>query len=944
MADSVGKISLDIDISSALDREIRSKSDEIGKSMTDALRKSFSSSTQKFKKTLQSMFSFPKRQFDQQVKSAQKSLRDNLKMPKDAFQMPKQTLNVSPFFGAGDQLSQTLNNVNQQIEIQQQKLAQLKQEYNEGLSDNVRHQIEQQEAIMKSSELRIEGLRSKLQELQHSYEVTVNPERKNKLVGEIAKTEAQMTTLIARSDKALHKIIQLEESMGREGKNALREKIVKTEASLLNLSKRAERIQADMHGTDKSMQKVASSAIKTEKPVNRLGLAFFGAGRRANTMGNQFVNAFKRIAKRVLIFSVIYRSIRTFQQYMSSAMRTNDQFSRSLDQVRTNLQVAFMPIFQVIMPALQSFMNWLAKVTTYIAAFISALFGKTYRESYQAAQGLNSARAAMDGFGASSKKAAKEAKEANRQLASFDEINTIADSSAGSDAGGAGGGGGAGGIAPLTPPDMDVTGIQAKMEKLASGIRNTFSKTWEAIKTGWQWTVDTFGPSLKNAWGNIAPELEKWVSFYMGYFEDIKDLGLSLGEWFVTDFVGLLQKAIELSSLVLAGFLESYRMVVEDIWNALFPIYEKLINEGLPRLTEYLDGWMDIFYQIFEITKGIFDDIWQGAIAPALEIISQIIQDALDIIFEWWDTWGVKILGNIKESLAGIKKLWDNLWNGFLKPFISNMLTLMKDLWDNHLKHLVKEIGDFVGKLYTSAQEILNKFILPIVNLLVQKLGPVFNVIFSAIGGYVASSVAIISDIIRGLLNVFGGLIDFITGVFTGNWRKAWQGLADIFRGIADTLVAIIKAPLNGIIGLVNGAIKGLNKIKVPSWVPGLGGKGINIPQIPRLAKGGIIDQPTIAMVGEAGKEAVMPLENNTGWINNLAGQIANQMGGTSSANDESVTILREIVDVLLQILNALLNNDHETVLKVNETELGRVVAKAINNLSRQAGKSVILV
>ena len=97
-------------------------------------------------------------------------------------------------------------------------------------------------------------------------------------------------------------------------------------------------------------------------------------------------------------------------------------------------------------------------------------------------------------------------------------------------------------------------------------------------------------------------------------------------------------------------------------------------------------------------------------------------------------------------------------------------------------------------------------------------------------------------------------------------------------------------------------------------------------------------------MVGEAGKEAVMPLENNTGWINNLAGQIAGQMGGQSSTNDESVTILREIVDVLLQILNALLNNDHETVLKVNETELGRVVAKAINNLSRQAGKSVILV
>ena len=122
---------------------------------------------------------------------------------------------------------------------------------------------------------------------------------------------------------------------------------------------------------------------------------------------------------------------------------------------------------------------------------------------------------------------------------------------------------------------------------------------------------------------------------------------------------------------------------------------------------------------------------------------------------------------------------------------------------------------------------------------------------------------------------MFGGLVDFIVGVLTGNWRKAWQGIVDIFRGIFNGLESIAKKPLNYIIKAVNSMIKGLNKIKLPDWVPGLGGKGINIPEIPMLAKGGIVDSPTIAMVGEAGREAVMPLENNTGWITDLANKVA---------------------------------------------------------------------
>lgn len=97
---------------------------------------------------------------------------------------------------------------------------------------------------------------------------------------------------------------------------------------------------------------------------------------------------------------------------------------------------------------------------------------------------------------------------------------------------------------------------------------------------------------------------------------------------------------------------------------------------------------------------------------------------------------------------------------------------------------------------------------------------------------------------------IFSGIIDFITGVFTGNWSRAWQGVVNIFGGIMDGLGAVIKAPLNAVISLVNMAIDGLNKISftAPDWIPGVGGKhfGVNIPKMNYLYTGAVFDEPTL--------------------------------------------------------------------------------------------------
>ena len=97
----------------------------------------------------------------------------------------------------------------------------------------------------------------------------------------------------------------------------------------------------------------------------------------------------------------------------------------------------------------------------------------------------------------------------------------------------------------------------------------------------------------------------------------------------------------------------------------------------------------------------------------------------------------------------------------------------------------------------------------------------------------VQSVLGSVQGIIQNLMTVLQGIISFVTGVFTGNWSQAWNGIKSIFSGAVGGLGEIIKAPLRAVVSAVNTVIGGLNKLKVPDWVPGLGGKGINIPKIP---------------------------------------------------------------------------------------------------------------
>ena len=131
--------------------------------------------------------------------------------------------------------------------------------------------------------------------------------------------------------------------------------------------------------------------------------------------------------------------------------------------------------------------------------------------------------------------------------------------------------------------------------------------------------------------------------------------------------------------------------------------------------------------------------------------------------------------------------------------------------------------------------------------------------------GIASDVVDIFGDTARNVIDntkqVFGGIIDFVAGVFTGDWSRAWTGVVNIFGGIFGTLGSLIKAPMNAVISIVNRAIGGINSISVdiPDWVPFVGGRnfGLTIPEIPMLAKGTNFHRGGPAIVGEKGPELV---------------------------------------------------------------------------------------
>jgi hypothetical protein len=393
---------------------------------------------------------------------------------------------------------------------------------------------------------------------------------------------------------------------------------------------------------------------------------------------------------------------------------------------------------------------------------------------------------------------------------------------------------------------------------IVAGITETLAPVFADVAV---WSVELFSKTFKNVtdkvtglWtGTWLPALEE---FKAGFLEAFAIVG------------GALQTLLD-------GTIKPF--VDYTLNKFIIPIAAKIEQVLVPILADVLVWAMKEAANWFVWAAKLMNDIYKSVIEPVFNLIKKIVTDTLDIVMKLWKKYGKDLLDNLSELMGGVRSTFQLLWDKVLKPIIEPFLEMLSWLWEKHLKGLVEEIGAFVFKVINAAIEIYNYFIKPLIDGVIVLLGPAFTVAFNAIANVVGTTIAFIADMLKGLIKILGGVIDFVTGAFTGNWEKAWEGVKDIFKGVFDSLWGIIKFPLNLIIDGVNTVIDGLNKLSIPKInIPGIGeigGWGINIPKIPKLARGGIVDGTTFMgnyIAGEAGPEMVVPLEN-TSFIDKLA-------------------------------------------------------------------------
>ncbi|MDD4564766.1 MAG: hypothetical protein PHE79_04745 [Eubacteriales bacterium] len=595
------------------------------------------------------------------------------------------------------------------------------------------------------------------------------------------------------------------------------------------------------------------------------------------------------------------------------------QFIASLKNVQLNLGQAFLPIYNAVLPVLSALASKLDAVTSKLKYFTQAIFGKAIAgpiaQTEKQADAISSVGDAAETAG---NQAAKSGKKAKGSVAGFDEINQLADAS------GTSGGKSAAG-AGITEPVTDVetgegTTVSSDFEKSVAAMKGALENIKSYIGT-------YIAPPFWEAVEMVKPKVEEFKTILADVWTDIGTLGAPLKEWFTSDFTPFLQTTIKTLGNVVAGLFDSFNKVFSNIWNkAVYPILQNFISVGLPVVTDFLNKAVSLFGVLFEEVKKIFDMLWSEGVAPALEIITTIWTDTVNLIAETWNTYGIPIFEGMETLFTSVGELIRTVWETTLKPVWDTFMQTVDWLWEKHLKPLLSNFMSLVGELIACALQIINKFIAPVVKGFVEVFGPAiawaFGFAVSVLGTFLATAI----DVVSAVITIIKGIVQFLTGVFTGDWKLAWEGIVNIFKGIFEGVGGIVKGVVNLVIDIINTMLKSLetglnwaidevnNLIKKAKKVTGISIPTImtiSIPDIPKLASGGITNGPMYAMIGDnpGGREVVSPLDDLIDMIASAVGSAmmaAMQFTGAESGSGDLVLNLdsREFARATLKSLN----------------------------------------
>jgi len=419
---------------------------------------------------------------------------------------------------------------------------------------------------------------------------------------------------------------------------------------------------------------------------------------------------------------------------------------------------------------------------------------------------------------------------------------------------------GLGGIGGKLLPIVGIIGGVALAIKLISGnleevrgwIQQTFGDGALAVFDKVWGVIQNVGAAIKGVFS--GENMGNARNFFQEHFGDA---GVAVFD----SIIGV----VEQLKAILPGLLDQFGQLA----TSLLPVIGSLIQQIVPLIGEIIATVLPVLFDL---------------IAQLLPVIGQIVEAILPVLIQLVETL-VPIIMQIIEAVLPI-----------LQQLLEALMPIIQQIIDGILPVAIDLI-----MMVVSAVMPLVEMILPLLQQLLEALMPIIQMVAELFGNQLATAVTMISGIIDGLTQILSGLITFITGVFTGNWKQAWEGVKSIFSGIWESIKSICTGVVNGIINVINTVIGGLNRLKIPDWVPGIGGKGINIPLIPALAKGSRFTPDTF-IAGEAGAELITNARGRTVFTAAQTGRIFDNINAAREAQDGTTVV------TLLPLLQAALS------------------------------------
>lgn len=533
------------------------------------------------------------------------------------------------------------------------------------------------------------------------------------------------------------------------------------------------------------------------------------------------------------------------------------QLSQAFTTMKTAIGNAIQPIAKLFIPIITGAVNVVTRLFTALSGLL-ALFGLKADSVETVSSGIGDlatqagdASDAISGVGDSAKEAGKDAKKASNNLAAFDNLNVLQKDTNASSGSGGGAGGSSAGIKDTLDVSSTITedtsafdGLIARVKELAgifkSGFDISFGDTnFDGIIGHLKGIKDT----IINIWTDpkVLGAAENWAKtllFTLGQVTgSVARIGINLAEGLVGSIDKYLSQNVErikdhickmfdISSkdLTLTGNLFQALGEISDVFKsdtakqidaniiAIFANPFMSIQELCGKFV--LDLKAILFQPIIDNAEKIKTTI-ENVMKP-IESFTSTLAQAMTYVGDKWNEVYDQHIHPLMESLkTGISDTFGKFldaYNTYVAPMLERLATKFNELWNTHLKPFVDNVAGLIGSIADAVTALWNNILKPVIDWIIQNILPVLVPIFEALWNTICNVFGAITDTIGGIIQTFKGLIDFIVGIFTGDWNKAWEGIKTFFTGIWNAIKGVVSTVWNaikGIIEIVINVIKG---------------------------------------------------------------------------------------------------------------------------------------